>query len=52
MPGFIGARHFLACSKKTVIIPAAEYAQLAPRFNPVKFDADAWAQMAADAGMK
>ena len=33
-------------------IPAAEYAQLAPRFHPVKFDADAWAQMAADAGMK
>ena len=33
-------------------IPAAEYAQLAKQFNPVKFDADAWVQMAVDAGMK
>jgi alpha-L-fucosidase len=33
-------------------IPVTEYEQLAARFNPVKFDADAWAQMAADAGMK
>src|SRR5580698_5868536 len=33
-------------------IPAAEYAELAKQFNPVKFDADAWAQMAQDAGMK
>ncbi|MCX6950712.1 MAG: alpha-L-fucosidase [Verrucomicrobia bacterium] len=33
-------------------IPAPEYAQLATKFNPVKFDAEAWAQMAADAGMK
>jgi alpha-L-fucosidase len=33
-------------------IPAAEYAQLATQFNPVQFDADAWAQLASDAGMK
>ena len=33
-------------------IPAAEYAQLANQFNPVKFDAEAWAQLAQDAGMK
>ncbi|HVZ64596.1 MAG TPA: alpha-L-fucosidase [Lacunisphaera sp.] len=33
-------------------IPVTEYAQLANQFNPVKFDADAWAQLAADAGMK
>ncbi|HEY0863071.1 MAG TPA: alpha-L-fucosidase [Lacunisphaera sp.] len=33
-------------------IPVAEYAQLASWFNPVRFDADAWAQLAADAGMK
>lgn len=33
-------------------IPAAEYAQLATQFNPVKFDAEAWAQFAEDAGMK
>jgi len=33
-------------------IPIAEYEDLARQFNPVKFDADAWAQLAADAGMK
>lgn len=33
-------------------IPKEEYAQLANRFNPRKFDAAAWAKMAADAGMK
>lgn len=33
-------------------IPVAEYSQLAKQFNPVKFDADAWAQLAQDAGMK
>lgn len=33
-------------------IPAAEYAQLASQFNPVKFDAEAWTQLAQDAGMK
>lgn len=33
-------------------IPVAEYEQLAKHFNPVKFDAEAWAQLAQDAGMK
>jgi alpha-L-fucosidase len=33
-------------------IPVGEYAQLATQFNPVQFDADAWAQLAQDAGMK
>jgi len=33
-------------------IPIAEYEGVASQFNPVKFDADAWAQLAKDAGMK
>jgi len=33
-------------------IPVAEYAEYAKQFNPVKFDADAWAKLAKDAGMK
>jgi alpha-L-fucosidase len=33
-------------------IPVREYEQLAKQFNPVKFDADAWVQLAQDAGMK
>jgi alpha-L-fucosidase len=33
-------------------IPVGEYEQLAGQFNPVKFDAEAWVQMAQDAGMK
>ncbi len=33
-------------------IPVGDYEQLAKQFNPVKFDADAWVQMAQDAGMK
>src|SRR4051812_23464896 len=33
-------------------IPVTDYAAFAKQFNPVKFDADAWAQLAADAGMK
>lgn len=33
-------------------IPAKEYEQLAGRFNPVKFDAEQWAQLAQDAGMR
>ena len=33
-------------------IPAAEYEQLASQFNPIKFDADAVAKLARDAGMK
>lgn len=33
-------------------IPVAEYEQLASKFNPVKFDANAVAKLAKDAGMK
>jgi alpha-L-fucosidase len=33
-------------------IPVADYESLATQFNPVKFDADAWVQLAQDAGMK
>ena len=33
-------------------IPVSEYEGYTARFNPVKFDADAWAKLAADAGMK
>jgi alpha-L-fucosidase len=33
-------------------IPVAEYAQLARQFNPVKYNADEWVQLARDAGMK
>ena len=33
-------------------IPVAEYERLAKQWNPVKFDAEAWVQLAKDAGMK
>ena len=33
-------------------IPVTDYEKLAAQFNPVKFDAEAWAQLAQDAGMK
>ncbi|MCL4507440.1 MAG: alpha-L-fucosidase [Chloroflexi bacterium] len=33
-------------------IPGAEYAKLAERFNPQQFDADAWVQLARQAGMR
>lgn len=33
-------------------IPVREYEALAAQFNPVRFDADAWARLAEDAGMK
>jgi alpha-L-fucosidase len=32
--------------------PFAEYSKLAQQFNPTKFNADTWAQVAEDAGMK
>lgn len=33
-------------------IPVGEYSALAAQFNPVQFNADAWVQLAKDAGMK
>jgi alpha-L-fucosidase len=33
-------------------VPVKEYEKLAARFNPVKFDANAWVKLAKDAGMK
>jgi alpha-L-fucosidase len=33
-------------------IPVREYEKLASQFNPVKFDPDAWVELAQDAGMK
>ena len=33
-------------------IPVKAYEQLAAQFNPVKFNADEWVQLAVDAGMK
>jgi len=37
---------------RTAQIPVAEYSKLAGQFNPARFDPDAWAQLAVDAGMK
>ncbi len=33
-------------------IPVTQYEQLPKQFNPIMFDAEAWVQMAEDAGMK
>src|SRR6476659_10886105 len=33
-------------------IPVAEYERLAKQFNPIKFNAEQWVQLAQDSGMK
>jgi alpha-L-fucosidase len=33
-------------------IPVAKYAEFAPQFNPVKFNAEEWVRVAKDAGMR
>ncbi len=38
--------------RTTAQIPLEEYAKFQPQFNPTAFDADSWARMAANAGMK
>jgi alpha-L-fucosidase len=38
--------------RESAHIPLEEYEKFQAQFNPVNFDADAWARMAADAGMK
>ena len=47
-----GAKNHAEWLQLTAKIPIAEYTELAKQFNPVKFDAEAWAQLAQDAGMK
>ena len=38
--------------RETAHIPVEEYEKFQAQFHPLKFDAEAWARMAADAGMK
>jgi alpha-L-fucosidase len=38
--------------RETAHIPVEEYEKFQAQFDPQKFDAEAWAKMAADAGMK
>lgn len=44
----VGAEHFMLYER----IPLKEYATLADRFNPTKFDAETWVRSAQDAGMQ
>lgn len=47
-----GATNHAEWIMTTAQIPVERYEQFTAEFNPVAFDADAWARMAADAGMK
>ncbi|RYX86470.1 carbohydrate-binding protein [bacterium] len=42
------SEHLMATGK----VPVADYATLAPQFNPTQFDANRWAELAKRAGMK
>jgi len=45
-------RNYAEHIQLTEKIPVAEYVKLAERFNPEKFDADAWVKIAKQAGMR
>ncbi|GAB4144590.1 MAG: hypothetical protein Fur0037_12410 [Planctomycetota bacterium] len=47
-----GQKNHAEWIRTTARIPLAEYEKLRARFDPVEFDADEWAAIAADAGMK
>ena len=47
-----GGKNHAEWIRTSAQIPLKEYDQFAEQFNPVKFDADAWARMAKEAGMK
>jgi alpha-L-fucosidase len=47
-----GATHHGEWIRDTARIPLAEYDQLQAQWNPTAFDAEAWAMLAAAAGMK
>ncbi len=44
-----GIGEWIMCRAK---IPVAEYAEYAKKFNPVKYDPEAWVRLAKEAGMK
>ncbi len=47
-----GKKEYGEWIRNSAEIPLEEYDQFRQKFNPVKFDADAWVKMARDAGMK
>ncbi len=49
---WMGRTDYAEWIRNNAHIPLDEYDRLVPRFNPVKFDADAWVGMAKDAGMR
>lgn len=47
-----GSNNHAEWIRTTAQIPIDEYEKFLPQFNPVQFNAEAWVQMAKDAGMK